>query len=190
MAITRTPMVDDDGTGTTGTVINNAWKQELYNQIDAADATSGQTWIWTPFTPKWWTAGTEITALGNHALTGYYVKRGEYVTLLTLMQVGSDPLPGGAWTFGLPVPAPANYGLGSVSGLFFHSGTGLTTLLVGRSFGFGDRYDLLTTAATPPGLTAVTNAYPVALVAGCFLHLQGFYKTGAALRDDLIPRSL
>jgi len=36
MAITRTPMVDDDGSGTTGTVINNAWKTELYNQIDAA----------------------------------------------------------------------------------------------------------------------------------------------------------
>jgi len=28
-------MTDDDGTGTTGTIINNAWKQELYNQIDA-----------------------------------------------------------------------------------------------------------------------------------------------------------
>ena len=36
MAITRTPMVDDDGTGTTGTVINNAWKQQFYDQIDAA----------------------------------------------------------------------------------------------------------------------------------------------------------
>jgi hypothetical protein len=41
MAITRTPMVDDDGTGTTGTIINNAWKQEFYNQIDAAVATQG-----------------------------------------------------------------------------------------------------------------------------------------------------
>jgi hypothetical protein len=40
MAITRTPMVDDDGTGTTGTIINNAWKQEFYNQIDAAAATA------------------------------------------------------------------------------------------------------------------------------------------------------
>jgi hypothetical protein len=38
MAITRTPIVDDDGSGTTGTVIDNAWKQELYNQIDAATA--------------------------------------------------------------------------------------------------------------------------------------------------------
>src|SRR4029434_10334756 len=36
MAITRTAMVDDDGSGTTGTIINNAWKTEFYNQIDAA----------------------------------------------------------------------------------------------------------------------------------------------------------
>lgn len=34
MAIPRTPIVDDSGTGTDGTVINNAWKQELYDQID------------------------------------------------------------------------------------------------------------------------------------------------------------
>lgn len=38
MPITRTPIVDDDGSGTTGTVLDNAWKQELYNQIDAADS--------------------------------------------------------------------------------------------------------------------------------------------------------
>lgn len=38
MAITRTAIVDDDGSRTTGTVIGNAWKQELYNQIDAASA--------------------------------------------------------------------------------------------------------------------------------------------------------
>ena len=35
MPITRTPIVDDSGGGTDGTVIDNAWKQELYNQIDA-----------------------------------------------------------------------------------------------------------------------------------------------------------
>ena len=38
MAITRTPMIDDDGSGLTGTPINNAWKQELYDQIDAVPA--------------------------------------------------------------------------------------------------------------------------------------------------------
>lgn len=34
MPITRTPIIDDAGDGRTGTVIDNAWKQELYNQID------------------------------------------------------------------------------------------------------------------------------------------------------------
>jgi len=36
MPITRTPIIDDSGSGTDGTVIDNAWKQELYNQIDGA----------------------------------------------------------------------------------------------------------------------------------------------------------
>jgi hypothetical protein len=34
MPITRTPIIDDDLTGTTGTPIDNAWKQEFYDQID------------------------------------------------------------------------------------------------------------------------------------------------------------
>lgn len=36
MSITRTADTDDDGSGTTGTVRNNAWKTALYDQIDAA----------------------------------------------------------------------------------------------------------------------------------------------------------
>jgi hypothetical protein len=44
--ITRTAMVDDDGSGTTGTILNNAWKQELYGQIDALAAAP---WIVPPF---------------------------------------------------------------------------------------------------------------------------------------------
>lgn len=47
MAITRTAMVDDDGTGTTGTVLNNAWKQQFYDQIDAADAAFAAAGLWT-----------------------------------------------------------------------------------------------------------------------------------------------
>jgi hypothetical protein len=34
--ITRTPIVNDDGSLTVGTVFENGWKTELYNQIDAA----------------------------------------------------------------------------------------------------------------------------------------------------------
>jgi hypothetical protein len=58
MAITRTAMVDDDGSGTTGTIINNAWKTEFYNQIDAAIAPlgSGGTWQAVPFNAAHYTA--------------------------------------------------------------------------------------------------------------------------------------
>jgi hypothetical protein len=62
MAITRTAMVDDDGSGTTGTIINAAWKTELYNQIDAADAaivppaTPTPTWITVPHNPAFYSA--------------------------------------------------------------------------------------------------------------------------------------
>jgi hypothetical protein len=54
MAVTigRTPWIDDDGTGTTGTVLNNAVKTELYNQIDTALAgiqTLIGNWIDVPY---------------------------------------------------------------------------------------------------------------------------------------------
>jgi hypothetical protein len=42
VTIVRTPWVDDDGTGTTGTVINNAVKTALYNDIDGALAKVAQ----------------------------------------------------------------------------------------------------------------------------------------------------
>jgi hypothetical protein len=42
VTITRTPWIDDDGTGTSGTVINNAVKTDLYNQIDGALAQVAQ----------------------------------------------------------------------------------------------------------------------------------------------------
>lgn len=57
VTITRTAWIDDDGTGTTGTIINNAVKTELYNQIDqalalvvpgAGTAVSQTVGAWTP----------------------------------------------------------------------------------------------------------------------------------------------
>jgi hypothetical protein len=42
VVITRTPWIDDDGTGTTGTVLNNAMKTGLYNEIDTALAKVAQ----------------------------------------------------------------------------------------------------------------------------------------------------
>jgi len=57
MPITRTPIIDDDGTGTTGTVIDNVWKTELYNQIDGL---AGGAWVDVPFNPaNFW---SDVTA--------------------------------------------------------------------------------------------------------------------------------
>jgi hypothetical protein len=42
VTIVRTPWIDDDGTGTTGTVINNAVKTALYNDIDGGFAKLAQ----------------------------------------------------------------------------------------------------------------------------------------------------
>lgn len=72
MAITRTAIVDDDGTLTTGTIINNAWKSELYDQIDATTGAVIQTTTST---------GTQ----NNFALTtGAGVLRCNNATLLTI----------------------------------------------------------------------------------------------------------
>jgi hypothetical protein len=55
MPIQRTPMQDDDGSGSTGTIVNNLWKQELYDQIDAAvvwtvvtTTATGSVYDWDP----------------------------------------------------------------------------------------------------------------------------------------------
>lgn len=56
MPITRTAIVDDSGFGLDGTVLSNAWKTELYNQIDAmpgvatvlAPTTTGTVNNWAP----------------------------------------------------------------------------------------------------------------------------------------------
>jgi hypothetical protein len=42
MTIGRTAIVNDSGAGTDGTVLDNAWKAELYDQIDANAATAVQ----------------------------------------------------------------------------------------------------------------------------------------------------
>lgn len=58
VTITRSPWVDDDGSGTTGTVINNAVKTDLYNQIDGALAKVPQL------------AGSN-TFIGNQVISGF-----------------------------------------------------------------------------------------------------------------------
>jgi hypothetical protein len=66
VTIARTAWTDDDGSGTTGTVINNAVKTELYNQIDAAlvamvTASGGDAWITPTFAAGNFTGNGSMT---------------------------------------------------------------------------------------------------------------------------------
>ncbi|MES2341712.1 MAG: hypothetical protein V4597_08540 [Pseudomonadota bacterium] len=61
VTITRTAWTDDDGSGTTGTVINNAVKTELYGQIDAALA------LLLPLAGGTLTGALAITGVGDLA---------------------------------------------------------------------------------------------------------------------------
>jgi hypothetical protein len=58
MPITRTPIIDDDGSGTSGTVIDNAWKQEFYNQIDAFAGAPKTAW-----TPADWSGANLVLTI-------------------------------------------------------------------------------------------------------------------------------
>jgi len=110
MAITRTPWIDDDGTGTTGTVLNNAVKQELYDQIDAAIAATFTVAPWTPTM----TGTSGATGVTYTTQVGLYAKSGRVViatfdlvlsnkgTITGQLQVGGFPVPAG----GAPVLYP------------------------------------------------------------------------------------
>jgi hypothetical protein len=69
VTITRTAWIDDDGTGTSGTVINNAEKTTIYNQIDAALAQLAQLSGGNTFTGNQSINGVlTVTAIGAHTI--------------------------------------------------------------------------------------------------------------------------
>jgi hypothetical protein len=84
MPITRTPWIDDDGTGTTGTIINNAEKTLLYNQIDAMSM------------PYHVLTNTEIGTIANWAPAGFDTRNaviywyGNGATTINALKAGVD----------------------------------------------------------------------------------------------------
>jgi hypothetical protein len=97
VAITRTPIVDDDGSGTTGTVIDNAWKQELYNQIDGLGTVQA-------YSVAWSCASGPAPVVGNGTLTGRYLRVGTFVWVNIHLAFGSTTTGGtGGWLFSLPL---------------------------------------------------------------------------------------
>lgn len=71
MAITRTTDTDDDGSGTTGTIHNNAWLQLIYDAIDADPATATLTPIIT--------GSTSASGQAYSTQTCTYVQKGKFI---------------------------------------------------------------------------------------------------------------
>ena len=90
MPITRTAIIDDDGSGKTGTVIDNAWKQELYNQIDAIEGGGAPT-AWTVYS----TVGVPLTTNGaKYLIQGKLVHIWVHVTFPSTADAQSAGLTG------------------------------------------------------------------------------------------------
>jgi hypothetical protein len=130
MAITRTAMVDDDGSGTTGTIINNAWKTELYNQIDGALGsglyTSG-TWLPTLETDAGASAGQTFGFR-----EGVWVRIGPLVYLNARIILSAKGAMTGSYAFigNLPFPAGGVNTTGGAGLLQFASFAALGTPIV------------------------------------------------------------
>src|SRR4029434_7305106 len=72
MAITRTAKVDDDGSGTPGTIINIACRTEFYNKIDAALPAAGPSYLTGSWTPG-------LTDSAGGAAAAYSIRSGTFV---------------------------------------------------------------------------------------------------------------
>lgn len=123
MAITRTPMVDDDGSGTTGTIINNAWKQELYNQID----TMVGTLIWAPSDASGAGLAFAVTG-GRYCVVGNMVSFWGWVTY-PATATGQNATIGGLPFANGPIHAGAVLTLGGVP-TQFHLAAGAVNILL------------------------------------------------------------
>jgi hypothetical protein len=106
MPITRTPMIDDDGSGTTGTILNNAWKQELYGQIDAFVApwvdipAASATFTTTDGAVTWTVPPASVLTLG-------YSKHSGHVFLVFAFDVSTISAPVAGLQLGLPTMPPS-----------------------------------------------------------------------------------
>jgi hypothetical protein len=105
-AITRTPLVDDDGSGTTGTILNNAWQTNLYNAIDAAIAgIGGGAIVDVPFNAAdYFTADAGATfVVGAGQPTYFYTVNNKVVTVS--LQIAAATITGNPTYLMIRLPA-------------------------------------------------------------------------------------
>jgi hypothetical protein len=100
VTITRSAWIDDDGTGTTGTVINNAVKTSLYNEIDTALAKVPQLAGGNAFTGPQTVAGTvAINGANPLNLVAQMAILADMVATRAISIQNSNPSNAGAFLF-------------------------------------------------------------------------------------------
>jgi hypothetical protein len=164
-------MVDDDGSGTTGTVINAAWKTELYDQIDALAGGTNAPWL--AYTPVWLSSPAG-TFPGDSALNGVYSLIGRTVHFAMWIIVGAGAnLTGHPWVMGLPVNA------GNLLGIYpawIHS-SGVANYLGVAVHADAQFLQIATNASA----SLVSGVSPFAWKAGDQFRIAGTYEAASAL---------
>ena len=153
-------MIDDDGSGTTGTILNNAWKQELYGQIDGLAAAP---WVTPAFVASDYfttTGGASWTVAAGNVLQCVYCVMGRLLFFdlqLNATTIGGAPVQLIRKPFGnIPIGV--------------HSSGGAFPFLVNAPGSFG----MWTTGAN---LNLFQNFVGGAWAAGSFgCRVQGFYE--------------
>jgi hypothetical protein len=122
MAIVRTADVDDDGTGTTGTIRNNAWKTALYDAIDAT-ITASFAWTAVSFNAANFTSdvGTWVVGSGD-VLTNKYLLSGK--TMIWSLELQTTTLTGTPGILNVLIPAGKTAAAGNVSFTSYLSNNG------------------------------------------------------------------
>jgi len=110
--IVRTPWTDDDGSGTTGTVINNAWLTSHYNALDTAYGSGGGAWVDVVFNAGYFTTPTAGATWTVPAATYQYALIGKVVQLA--LTVSSSTVTGAPVRFNVVLPLVPNRTAGVV----------------------------------------------------------------------------
>lgn len=171
ITLSRKVDTDDDGSGTVGTIRNNAWLQDLQDRIDAA---LGSLSAEGTFTPALKFGGNSVgmttsTAVGSYRKIGKLV----YVTLrITLTAKGSST--GAATITGLPFAANGTYYTGLAVNFVFTLGASVATVM--PYIGPGTQTITLTYIPAA-GATGVTNMTEGTFANASDIIISGCYST-------------
>jgi hypothetical protein len=161
MSISRVSWTDDDGSGTTGTIINQAQLTAIYDSLETS-------WPWVTYTPTWVGSGGN-PAIVNGTLSGRYFKIGKLVFVDIFVQMGGSTTFGsGTWSWALPVTAADTNGQVLNAYLLDNGSNGYHRPALVAST------TVLTIADVPSGL-GINPTTPFTWVSGDEIRISGFF---------------